>query len=98
MTNDPAMFLVDTGQKTGNVDQCHQRNVEAVAETDEARRLVRRVDVEHAGENLGLLPHDSDTAPLDAREATDDVAREVGVHLGKGTGVDDPADDSMHVV
>ena len=59
------MLLVDAGQESRNVDQRQQRNVEAVAGADEARRLVGRVDVQDAGQHFGLLRDDADAAPLD---------------------------------
>ena len=54
MADDAAMLLVDARRKPG-VDQRDDRDVEAVAEADEARRLVGRVDVQDAGQHFRLL-------------------------------------------
>jgi hypothetical protein len=52
--------MLNAGQEAGNVFKGHQRNVEAVAEADEARSLDRRVDIQHAGEEIGLVGYDAD--------------------------------------
>ncbi len=65
------------GKKPGTSTKRDERDVEAVAEADEARGLHRRVDVEHAREHLRLVGDDADRAPADAREADDDVRREL---------------------
>ena len=92
------MLLLDAGQEARHIDERDQRNVEAVAESDEARRLVRGVDVQHAGQHLGLLRDDPDASSLDAGESADDVPREMLMHLGERLGVDDSGDDATHVV
>src|SRR5918999_224868 len=78
-----AKFMVDAGQEAGHVDERHDRDVEAVACSDEPRRLVGCVDVENAGQHFRLLRHDPDRPTLDAREATHDVARVLCMHFGE---------------
>jgi hypothetical protein len=61
--DDAAELLRRAGQEAGHVDERHQRDVEAVAEPHEARGLDRRVDVEAAGEVLGLVGDDPTGRP-----------------------------------
>ena len=50
--DDAAVLLVRAGQEAGHVDERDERDVERVARAHEAGRLLRRVDVERAGEHL----------------------------------------------
>lgn len=98
MPDQPVVLLHRAGQKAGHVDERDERDLEAVAEAHEARRLDGRVDVEAAGQLARLVCHNSDRPPLHAREAGDDVARVLGLDLGEVAIVDDPLDDRAHVV
>ena len=86
------------GQEPGHVDERDERDVEGVAGADEARRLGRRVDVEHAGERLRLVADDADRVPAEPREAADDVLGAVRLHLEELAVVDDLRDHLLHVV
>ena len=86
------------GQEARHVDEGDERDVEGVAEAHEARGLDRAVDVEHAREHLRLVGDDADGAPVEAREADDDVLRAVLVDLEERAVVDDAVDDVVHVV
>ena len=77
------------GRKPGHVDERDERDVERVAGADEARRLHRRVDVEHAGERLRLVADDADDVAAEPREAADDVLGAALVHLEELAVVDD---------
>ena len=81
VADDAAVLLLDAGHEAGDILEGDERDVEGVAEADEARALDAGVDVEHAGEERGLVGDDADRAAGHAREADDDVAREVLVHL-----------------
>src|SRR2546421_6411692 len=96
--DDPAELLFRPGEEAGHVDEREEREVEAVAEPDEPRRLDRGVDVEGAREHLGLVPDNPDRMTLEAREAYDDVPRPLLVHLEPGVAVYDPRDHVAHVV
>ena len=89
MTDDAAALLLDAGQETGNVDQRDQRNVEAVAEADETRPLVRRVHVQRPGPDGRLVGDDADHDALDPAEADDDVLREGAMHFKEFAAIDD---------
>src|SRR6266446_7353721 len=53
--DDAAVLLLHAGKEAGDVDEGDDRDVEAVAEADEARRLDRGVDVETTGEKRRLV-------------------------------------------
>ena len=50
------------------------------------------------GQHRRLLRHDPHAAPAEAREADDDVLRELRVHLEKVAVVDHRANHRVHVV
>ena len=96
--DDGAVLLLRAAEEAGDVHEGHQRDVEGVAEADETRGLAAGVDVEHAGEHLGLVRHDADAAAVHVGEADDDVLGELGMDLEEVTVVDDALDDLVHVV
>jgi len=71
--NDAAKFLLRAGEEAGNVFEGDQRNVEGVAETNEARALHGCIDVENAGEERGLIADDADGSAVEPRKAHYDV-------------------------
>src|SRR5438093_4541968 len=96
--NDPAVLLLHPGEETGYVDEREERDVEAVAEADEASRLGRRVDVQGSGEDLRLVPDDANRPALQSGEPHHDVLRPVGMDLEPRVAVYDPTDHVPHVV
>src|SRR5690606_2492998 len=96
--DDPLPLLPGAGQESGNVHKGQNRNVEGVARAHEAGRLLRRRDVEAAGEVQGLIRHHADRTPLDATEADHDVLRVEGVNLKELPIVDYVLDHAVHVV
>ncbi len=96
--DDAAVLLRDARQEARHVLEGDQRDVERVAEADEARALHRGVDVEHAGEHGRLVGDDAHRVAAEVREADDDVLRVVGVHLVEAPLVHDTRDDIVNVV
>src|SRR2546422_1502920 len=96
--DDPAVFLLHPGKETGYVDEREERDVEAVAEADEASRLGRRVDVHGSGEDLRLVPDDANRPALQAGEAPGNVLRPIRVDLEPRVAVHDPTDHVPPVV
>ena len=92
------MLLIHTRQETRNIDECDERDVERVAETDEPRRLLRGVDVEYSREVGGLICDDPDRMAGKSAETNDDVAGIERRHLEEGAIVDDQPDQLLHVV
>ena len=70
------MLLVHTRQVARQVFERYDRNIEAVAETDKAGGLVRRVAVEHAGHHQRLVCDETDRFAGDASETDHDVGCE----------------------
>ena len=79
------------GQEAGHVDEGDDGDVETVAEAHEAGGLDRGVDVEDPGQDLGLVGHDADTAPVQPGEPDQDVLGVVFMNLEEFTLVDDHA-------
>ena len=75
MEDDAALLLRGAGQEAGHVDERDDRDVEGVAEADEARGLDRGVDVEDAGERARVVGDDADGMAAEPGEAADDVLR-----------------------
>ncbi len=98
VADDPVPLLRGAGQEARDVDERDDREPERVARAHEARRLDRRVDVEHAGERLRLVADDADGMAAEAGEAADDVLRVALVDLHEVAVVDDMADDRLDVV
>src|SRR5437764_4869348 len=98
MTNDSAVFLASTGQKTGDILECNQRDVEAIAEADEARALHRRVDVEGPRQHRGLIGNNADRAAIHSRKSYDNVLRVMLVHFEEIAVVDHGMDHVLDVI
>src|SRR5690606_24146766 len=79
--DDAVELLAGAGQEARDVDQREDRDVERVAGADEARGLLRGLDVQATGELGGLVGDDADAAALDATEADDDVHRVLTLDL-----------------
>src|SRR5580704_13139099 len=63
MPNDAAVLLLDSGQKSGYIDKRQQRNVEGIAESNEAGHFIGCVDVERSCEYARLIGDDPRRAP-----------------------------------
>ncbi len=71
MEDNAVVFLACTREEARHVDECHQRNVEGVAETYETRALAGCVAVEYTGQVFGLVGHDADALAVHAGKAYD---------------------------
>src|SRR5882724_9223759 len=98
MSDYAAVFLVHTGQKTGDVFECNQRNIETVAESNEPRSLIRSVDIQNTGQKRRLIGYDADRPAIQARESDDNVFGEVLLHFEKISIIDDWMNDVADVV
>src|SRR5207302_9269150 len=79
--DDAAVLLRNAGQKAGYVFESRDRNIEAIAETQEARAFDRAVDAQPAGEKRRLIDDDADGSSIESREANNDVRRIVSMHF-----------------
>ena len=98
MLDDAVMLLAHARQEARHVDEGQDRNVERVAEADEARALLRRVDVEAAGQHHRLVGDDADGPTLDPAEADDDVGGMGRLKLEEIALVGDLPDQLVHVI
>src|ERR1043166_3069524 len=83
-----AVFLIDAGQKPRNILERDQRDIEAVAKTDETRRLYRSVDVENAREIGRLICNYRDRTAAQSREADHNIWRVMFLDFKEITFVD----------
>ena len=97
MANDAAAFLRLAGQEAGNVHERHQRNVKRVAETNEARAFVGRVDIEHARFHRRLIGDDPANDALQTRESDDGIFREIRHHFKERIFIEKSRDDFFHI-
>ena len=98
VADDAAMFLIDAGQKTRNIDEGYQRDIKGVAETDETRGLIGSIDVQHAGDGRRLIGDNPNGATDDAGETDDNVRGVTGLYFEEITGVDYIGDDFANIV
>ncbi len=96
--DDAAVFLGHAGQKAGHVYKGDDGDVECVAKAHKAGRFFGRVNVQHAGQDGGLLAHDAHRETAHAGKADDDVARVMLVDLEKVALVYHVGDDVFHVI
>ncbi|CDE07508.1 predicted acetyl-CoA carboxylase [Prevotella sp. CAG:485] len=98
MQNNGIVFLACAGQEAGNVYQRYQRNVEAVAEANEAGCLARSVAVQYTGKHFRLVGNHTYALTVHAGEAHDDVLGIVALYFQELAVVDDGTDNVIHIV
>ena len=98
MTNDAAVLLIDAWHEAGDILDGDDRDVEAVAETNETCALLRGIDIQSASEDLRLIGQEADGATCHAAEADDEVLGEVWSDLEEILMVADRLDDVLDVV
>ncbi len=75
MSDNASPLLPAPREKARHVGNRNQGYVESITEADEARRLVRSVNIEAAGEVVGLAGDNADHVPVHPGEAGDDIRR-----------------------
>ena len=98
MLDDAAIFLRGAGKKSRNVFKRHQRDVEAVAEADEAGALHGCVNIKRASQHGRLIGDDSHAASIQPRKSHDDVLRVVLLHFEEISVIDDGVDHIFDVI
>ena len=81
----------------GHVGQEHQRQVEGVAQPDEAGHLVGRVDEQHPALDHRLVGDDADGPALDPAQAADHLGGELALDLEEALLVDHGRDQRVDV-
>src|SRR5271157_255186 len=96
--DDAAELLLRAGQKSRDIFEGDQRDVEAVAEAHETRALDAGADVEHAGQKRRLVGDDAHGFPVQPGEADHDVPGVMLLHLEEVAVVHDGVDHVLNVV
>src|SRR4029079_6287245 len=89
---------LDPDREAGRVDQQHQRNIEAVAQHEEARDLLAGVGVHRAALEDRVVGDEADGTPTQPRKTRHRHLAETGLELEEAALVDHGADDVSHVV
>ncbi len=92
------MLLCRSRQEARHILKCYERNVERIAEADEARGLVGSVYVEHSGEERRLVGYYTDCLSAESCEADDHVLGELRHHLEEVLVVNHRCYDILNVV
>src|SRR5690242_2251930 len=98
MLDDAAVFLCDAREKSRNILERHERNVERIAEPDEPCSFERCIDIEHACQHGGLVCNYSDAEAAEVGKTANDVLRILTLHFVELAIVDDAVDHLVHVV
>src|SRR5262249_53853257 len=96
--DDAAKFLLRAGKEARDIFERNQRDVEGIAESNEASTFDAGVDIENAGEDCGLIGNYADRLSVETRETYDDVFGEVLVDFEEIVVVDDGMDGVLDVV
>ena len=92
------MLLVHTRQVARQVFERYDRNIEAVAETDKAGGLVRRVAVEHTSHHQRLVGDKTDRFAVYTAETDHDIGSEELHHFEELAFIDQRLDHVAYVV
>src|SRR3954463_3289253 len=98
VSDHPAPLEILSGLEPGGVDERQQRDVERVAPLHEARRLLRRLDVERSGPLDRLVGDDADGVTVESAERGHDVGRVVCPQLEAAVLVEHVVDHVTNVV
>src|ERR1035437_2443851 len=77
VADDAAELLLGARQKTGNVLKRQNREIERIAETDEARLLHGGVNVQASRQKSRLIRHNPNRAAIHSRESHYNIARKM---------------------
>src|ERR1700733_13864439 len=98
MLDNATVLLRRTREKSRDIFEGDQRNVEAIAESHEAGTFDRSIDIERAGQHARLIGDDAHGAAVEARESYDHIFGVVLLHFEKVSVVHDGMDHVLHVV
>src|SRR5207245_4396072 len=98
MPNYPVVFLIYSRQEPGNIHQGQDRDVERIAESDEACRLDGGIDVQGSSVNFGLVCNDPNRVSVESGESDDDILSPDSLYLEQFDSLDDPGYDILDIV
>src|SRR6188472_103969 len=98
VADDPGVLDFGADHEAGHVLEEDERDVEGVAEVDEAGGLVGGVVIEYSGQLLGLVGDDPGWLAAETGEAGDQGLGELWLDVEELAVIDDLADHVVHVV
>src|SRR5689334_8642655 len=96
MPNNATMFLCDAWEKARRINKRDKWNVEAITHADEARHLVRCVDIDHARHDGWFLTNDANTMPANTCQSHNCVPGPTGLKLQERSSINNFFNDLMH--
>ncbi len=98
MSDDSAIFLIDTGHISRDVAESDYGNVEAVKEAYKPGGLVRGIDIDTPRRNGRLLCNDANRSAPEPGKYSNDIPGEVLMNLHKFAVIDHHTDYFLHVI
>ena len=81
MEDDSVVLLTCTWQESWYVNERYDRNIEGIAETNEASCLAASVYIEYTCVSCWLVGYDTNALTIEAGETSDDVLGELRLNL-----------------
>ena len=81
MDNDSVVLLTGTWEEAWYINEGNERDIEGITEAHEASSLTRGVAVQCTSHDHRLVSYDTDTLPVEASEADDDVLSPITMDL-----------------
>src|SRR5580765_1673206 len=98
MANYSQMFLIYTRQKSRDILECDQRDVETITKTHETRRFNRCVDVQNARKKSRLVGNYPNRITAQTGKPNHDIWCVMLLHLKKITFIDNVMNDIPNVI
>jgi len=98
MSNNTAVFLSCSRQKSRYINQCYQWNIEGIAETNKTSCFTRRINIENTCKITRLISHDTDRSPVKACKTYHNILCIITVHFQKFIVVNNRVDYVFYVV
>ncbi len=96
--NDATVLLVNARQEPGRIHKRQQRNVERIAEANEPRNFVGRVDIKHAGQHARLVCDNAHRPALKPPKSSHYVRCEARLNFKQVVMIEQPFDHFTNVV
>ena len=92
------MLLIRARHEGRNIDESHERDIKAVAEADETRTLVGRIDLERSCDAVRLVGHDTHGLSIDTCKADDDILGKVSGYFHETSVINKCGNDITDIV
>ena len=98
MTDDAVVLLRRAGQECGHINQCDERYIKAVAETDKTRYLIGCVVIEGTAHRVWLVRHNPDNLAFHTAPPHHRVGGKLLLHLEEASLIHNTVDHFLHIV